>query len=52
MLKQALGDSLLYAASAVVPRAIMLVLMPVITRLLGPAEYGALDLLVVAGVAV
>jgi O-antigen/teichoic acid export membrane protein len=52
LLRQALGDSVLYAASAVLPRGIMFLLMPLITRLLGPAEYGALDLLVVLGVAV
>jgi O-antigen/teichoic acid export membrane protein len=47
MLRRFLRDSALYSASAVLSRGIGIILLPLYTRFLHPAEYGALDLLMV-----
>lgn len=48
MLRRFLRDSALYSISAALSRGIAIVLIPLYTRFLQPAEYGALDLLMVA----
>ena len=47
MLRRVLRDSVLYSASALLSRGVAIVLVPLYTRFLQPAEYGALDLLTV-----
>lgn len=47
MLRRFLRDSALYSASAALSRGIGIILLPLYTRFLHPAEYGALDLLMV-----
>lgn len=48
MLRRLLRDSALYSVSAALSRGIAIFLIPLYTRFLLPAEYGALDLLMVA----
>lgn len=45
MLKTLLRDAAVYGVSTVVTRAVALLLVPVYTRVLVPAEYGAIDIL-------
>lgn len=45
MLKTLLRDAAVYGASTVLTRAVALLLVPVYTRVLVPAEYGAIDIL-------
>jgi O-antigen/teichoic acid export membrane protein len=45
-------EGAIYAAGTVVSRGLALLLMPLVTRLLAPAEYGVFDLVVTAGVLV
>lgn len=47
ILRRFLRDSGIYALSAVMSRGVAIVLVPLYTRFLQPAEYGALDLLTV-----
>lgn len=42
-------DTLIYGASAVLSRGLSLVVLPIYTRMLSPADYGALDMITVAG---
>ena len=43
-------DGVVYAAGTVLSRGIALLLLPLVTRVLSPAEYGALDMIVTIGV--
>lgn len=45
-------DGIVYAAGTVLSRGIALLLLPLVTRVLSPTEYGALDLIVTLGVLV
>lgn len=47
MLRRFLRDSVIYSASATRSRGVAILLVPLYTRFLQPAEYGALDLLMV-----
>lgn len=47
MLVRFLRDSAFYSVSAVLTRGVAIILVPLYTRFLHPAEYGALDLLMV-----
>lgn len=46
MLKQSISDSLIYTILGVLSRGIGLLLIPVYTRILTPAQYGLLDLII------
>ncbi len=48
-LKFLLGDSALYGGGAAVAKAFTVLLVPVLTRLLTPADYGVVDVLAVTG---
>lgn len=52
MIRALWRDGVVYAASSVLSRGIALLLLPLVTRVLSPAEYGALDLIVTLGVLV
>ncbi|WP_341890089.1 oligosaccharide flippase family protein [Variovorax sp. YR752] len=43
-------DGAIYAAGAILARGIALLMLPLYTRVLAPADYGALDLIVTCGV--
>jgi O-antigen/teichoic acid export membrane protein len=45
-------DGIVYAAGTIASRGIALLLLPLYTRVLSPADYGALDLIVTCGVLV
>ena len=45
MYRQLLKDASLYSLSSVLARGLSLITVPVYTRILSPADYGALDLL-------
>jgi O-antigen/teichoic acid export membrane protein len=47
MLKSFLKDSVIYTVPALISRGVSLILIPLYTRVLTPAEYGSLDLLLV-----
>jgi O-antigen/teichoic acid export membrane protein len=47
MMRQLLRDSLIYLAPSLLARGIGLVLLPVYTRYLGPADYGVVEILAV-----
>ena len=47
MLRKFFKDSYIYAFPAFVSRGLSLILLPLYTRVLNPADYGALDLLIV-----
>lgn len=47
MLRQFVSDSAIYGLSALLVRGIGLILVPFYTRVLSPADYGAIDLLTV-----
>lgn len=47
MLRQLLRDSVIYGVAGILARATLLILLPVYTRFLSPAEIGALDLLAI-----
>lgn len=49
MLKALLKDSAIYGIGGILARAISVLLLPFYTRVLEPAEYGVLDLLMVFG---
>lgn len=49
MLKTLLRDAVIYGASTVISRAVSLLIVPVYTRVLSPAEYGAIDILSIFG---
>lgn len=42
-------DTLIYGLAAVLSRGLALVVLPIYTRMLSPADYGALDMITVAG---
>ena len=50
MIRELWRDGAIYAAGTIVSRGLALLLMPLITRLLAPHEYGVFDLLVTAAV--
>ena len=50
MIRALWRDGAVYAVGTVVSRGLALLLMPLVTRLLAPHEYGVFDLLVTAGV--
>jgi len=52
MLGRFLRDSAFYSASAALSRGVAIILVPLYTRFLQPAEYGALDLLTVVATVV
>ena len=52
MIRELWREGAIYAAGTVVSRGLALLLMPLVTRLLAPAEYGVFDLVVTAGVLV
>lgn len=45
-------DGVVYAAGSILARGIALLMLPLYTRVLAPADYGALDLIVTCGVLV
>jgi O-antigen/teichoic acid export membrane protein len=47
MLKDFLKDSVIYGVAAVASRALLILLVPLMTRVLSPAEYGAVDILTI-----
>lgn len=47
MIRRFIKDSVIYAVPAIVSRGLSLLLVPLYTRVLNPAEYGSLDLLMV-----
>lgn len=49
MLRILLRDAVIYGASTVVSRAVSLLVVPVYTRILTPAQYGAIDILSIFG---
>lgn len=49
MLRAFLRDSIIYAIPTVVSRGMALLLVPIYTRILSPADFGALDMLLVFG---
>lgn len=49
MIRTFAKDAVVYGAATVVTRATSLVIVPVYTRFLSPADYGVLDLLTIAG---
>ena len=52
MIRQAVRDSILYGAAALLTRGTAIITIPVYTRVLSPSGYGVFDLLVTAGVIV
>ncbi len=52
MIRELWRDGAVYAAGTIVSRGLALLLMPLVTRLLAPADYGVFDLVVTAGVLV
>ena len=52
MIERLLRDGAVYAASAIVSRGLAFLLLPLYTRLLPSAEYGALELIVTVGLLV
>ena len=50
MMRELWRHGAIYAAGTIVSRGLALLLMPLVTRLLAPAEYGVFDLVVTAGV--
>jgi O-antigen/teichoic acid export membrane protein len=49
MLKALLRDSVIYTFSTLISRGLSFLLIPLYTRVLTPADYGALDMLIVFG---
>lgn len=49
MFKRLLRDSVIYSASTALARGVQIILIPVYTRLLGPAEFGVVDMVAVFG---
>jgi O-antigen/teichoic acid export membrane protein len=49
MIRTFAKDSLLYGAATVATRATSLVVVPIYTRFLSPADYGVIDVLTIAG---
>ena len=49
MFRRLLRDSLIYSASTALTRGVQIILIPVYTRLLGPAEFGVVDMVAVFG---
>lgn len=52
MIRDVLRDGSIYAASAILSRGLAFLVVPLYSRLLAPADYAALDLVVTAGVLV
>ncbi|MFV0510576.1 MAG: oligosaccharide flippase family protein, partial [Shewanella algae] len=50
MLKAALRDTVVYGISSILSRGLAIFLLPVYTRVLSPAQFGAYDLLITLGV--
>ena len=50
MIRALWRDGVVYGASTVIARGTALLLVPLVTHLLSPADYGALDLIVTVGV--
>lgn len=49
MLRRFISDSLIYAIPTFVSRGLALLLVPLYTRILSPADFGALDMLLIFG---
>jgi len=49
MLREFAKDSVVYGVAAVLTRAVSLLLVPLLTRVLAPTEYGAVDILTLVG---
>jgi O-antigen/teichoic acid export membrane protein len=52
MIERLLRDGVVYALAAIVSRGVTFLLVPIYTRLLDPARYGALELILTAGLLV
>ena len=52
MIRALWSDGLVYAVGTILARGIALLLLPLVTRALSPADYGALELIVTFGVLV
>lgn len=52
LIRELMRDGAIYALSAIASRGLSFLLVPLYTRLLAPAEYGALDLIVTFGLLV
>ncbi|HSW21367.1 MAG TPA: oligosaccharide flippase family protein, partial [Burkholderiaceae bacterium] len=50
MIRALWRDGVVYAAGTILSRGIALLLLPLLTRVLSPSEYGALDMIVTCGV--
>jgi O-antigen/teichoic acid export membrane protein len=49
MFRRLLRDSVIYSASTALARGVQIILIPVYTRLLGPAEFGVVEMVAVFG---
>lgn len=49
MIKVLFRDTLIYGLAAIISRGLSLLALPIYTRMLAPADYGALDMIMVAG---
>lgn len=49
MMRRLFTDTLIYGGSAVLSRGLSLIVLPVYTRILSPADYGVLDMVFVIG---
>jgi O-antigen/teichoic acid export membrane protein len=49
MMKRLFRDTLIYGGSAILSRGLSLIVLPIYTRILSPAEYGVLDMIFVIG---
>lgn len=49
MMRRLFTDTLIYGVSAILSRGLSLIVLPIYTRILSPADYGALDMIFVIG---
>lgn len=49
MIKEVLRDSAIYGAASILSRGLSLLVLPIYTRVLGPADFGALDMIMTFG---
>ena len=49
MIRRLFTDTLIYGGSAILSRGLALIVLPIYTRILSPADYGALDMIFVIG---
>ncbi len=49
MIRELFKDSLIYGASAILSRGLSIITLPIYARILAPADYGVLDMVMVVG---